>query len=432
MRLNQDSFELSNRDHSEKMVAIELENARVLMNILSIVAKEDTFEELLNQAIDELLSVSWLKIMPKGGIFIVNEGTQTLQLYAKRNLPPTLYTLCSKVPFGHCLCGRAAATQEVQYAKCIDGRHDIRYDNMTPHGHYSVPLVLGSKLMGVLVVYLPHGHDRDEIEVTFLLNVAKALGLLIQVKNKEYAMQKAKEAAQKANDAKTNFLASMSHDLRTPLNAIMGFSQMIKNKIYGDQIEGKNEEYINLVLSSSKRILLLIDGILDLSKVESGEYILDEEDFDANALIEELANEFSEISKIYGVNVKTVLNSKDVKLMGEKKAISQIFQNVTSNALKFSPDSTCISIFLSALADGRLSLKIIDQGSGFSPRIMKHIAEPFFVDDAHVAQKDKSTGLGLYITKRFAEMHGAEFILKNEPGSGACVEIIFPSERISL
>ena len=166
----------------------ELENAHALINILSIVAHDDSLENILNQAVEELLRVSWLSLLPTGGVFVVNNQTQTLKLIAKKNLTPILHSLCDNIPFGHCLCGRAAATKEVQYAKCVDERHDITFDEMAPHGHYNIPLCLGENLLGVLVVYLSHGHEKNDIEIEFLSNVGKTLSLLIQVKNKEIAL----------------------------------------------------------------------------------------------------------------------------------------------------------------------------------------------------------------------------------------------------
>jgi len=174
----------------------ELENAHILINILSIVANDNSLDVLLEKAIDELLSISWLNILPKGGVFIADESEQTLHLIAKKNLAPELHTLCARIPFGHCLCGRAAASQEVQYAQCVDDRHDVSFDGISPHGHYNIPLCLGKKLLGVLVVYLPHGHKKNDQEIDFLVNIGKTLSLLIQVKEKESALNKSKDDLQ--------------------------------------------------------------------------------------------------------------------------------------------------------------------------------------------------------------------------------------------
>ncbi|PCI34456.1 MAG: hypothetical protein COB54_01335 [Alphaproteobacteria bacterium] len=175
-----------------EVISRELENANALIRILSIVAQEDSLEKLLDQAVDELLSVSWLSLLPKAGIFTVNEAEQALVLVSKKRLTPELHSLCAKVPFGHCLCGRAAAELQVQYAKCVDDRHEVSFEGMAPHGHYNIPLLLGKKLLGVLVVYLPHGHEKNDLEVAFLKNVANTLSLIIQVKNKEAALNESR------------------------------------------------------------------------------------------------------------------------------------------------------------------------------------------------------------------------------------------------
>ena len=167
----------------------KLENANILINILSIVAQDSPLENILDQAMDELLSASWLSFMPIGGVFVADETEKKLRLVAKKNLSPELHTLCAKVPYGHCLCGRTAANRKVEFAKCIDDRHDITFDGMEPHGHYNIPILHGQELLGVMIVYLPHGHKKNKIEIEFLSSVAKALSMLLHVKNKEMALK---------------------------------------------------------------------------------------------------------------------------------------------------------------------------------------------------------------------------------------------------
>ncbi len=161
-------------------IELALENERALNAILRCAVSNEELSEVLEHCLDILLSVSWLSILPKGGIFLVDGEQRELHLVASRNLAPELLSLCARVPFGRCLCGRAAATREIQYARCVDDRHETRFPGMAPHGHYNVPILAGEEVLGVIVLYLPHGHPEHEGEMQFLTSVADILSLVIR------------------------------------------------------------------------------------------------------------------------------------------------------------------------------------------------------------------------------------------------------------
>jgi diguanylate cyclase (GGDEF)-like protein len=175
----------------EETLRLEREEQSALNAILHIALEEHPLPELLKEVLDVLLALSWLPLEAKGGIFLVDEPGQTLALTAQVNLAPPLLTACARVPFGYCLCGRAAATREIQYAACLDARHEILYDGIKPHGHYNVPIQSKRGLLGVIVLYLRHGHARDEREVKFLNSVANTLAGLIEHRQTQEALQRA-------------------------------------------------------------------------------------------------------------------------------------------------------------------------------------------------------------------------------------------------
>ena len=168
-----------------------LEGQQQVIDILRLAVQPRPLPEVLQQCIDILLSTSWLSILHKGGIFLVSEAPEVLRLVAQRNLGEEILSLCNEVPFGHCLCGQAAQSREVVYAPCIDERHATRFSAMAPHGHYNVPILADHDVLGVLVVYLLHGHKRDEREVDFLKSIADILSLVIRQK---YAEEELKSA----------------------------------------------------------------------------------------------------------------------------------------------------------------------------------------------------------------------------------------------
>lgn len=164
------------------------EEQRALNAILRVSLEDIPLAQQLERVLDILLDLSWLPIEPKGGIFLTERGKETLALTAQRGLHPALLTACAKVPFGHCLCGRAGATGEIQFASCVDERHEINYAGMGPHGHYNVPIVLQREVLGVIVLYLKHGHRQQASEVEFLGSVAATLAGLIEHRRTQDAL----------------------------------------------------------------------------------------------------------------------------------------------------------------------------------------------------------------------------------------------------
>ncbi|GBD41532.1 putative diguanylate cyclase YedQ [bacterium HR39] len=157
-----------------------LENERTLNALLRVAVRNEPLDVLLEECLDVLLSVSWLSVLPKGGIFLADSERGELRLAAHRNLPPPLLGSCARVPFGHCLCGRAALAGQILHAACVDHRHEVRYAGMQPHGHYNVPIRDGERVLGVIVLYLPEGHPADPRELAFLGAVADILALVIR------------------------------------------------------------------------------------------------------------------------------------------------------------------------------------------------------------------------------------------------------------
>ncbi|MEO5333705.1 MAG: PAS domain S-box protein [Magnetococcus sp. YQC-5] len=172
------------RDISEPIArARQIERALDLRSAVSEILQHAleswTLQEILARALERVLSVSWLGLEQRGAIFLFDEQTEQLELVVQQALHPELVKRCKQVPLGHCLCGRAAASKEVVMSSAVDDRHDTRFDGMTPHGHYCIPILSNQNRLGVLNVYLEAGHVFDDEEVFFLKNIANTLAGLI-------------------------------------------------------------------------------------------------------------------------------------------------------------------------------------------------------------------------------------------------------------
>ncbi len=183
---------------ARKETGIQIQDT--LNKILQVSTETIPFEEALKRILQLTFEPKFLDLYQKGGIFLTKPGSEILQLKYSHNLPETLHKMCAEVPFGHCHCGRAASSAKIQFSHCLDERHDIRYDEITPHGHYNVPILSDKTVLGVLVVYLKEGHVNDPVEVNFLNTIAGIIGGLIirnnlfeELKDSEYYLKKSQQ-----------------------------------------------------------------------------------------------------------------------------------------------------------------------------------------------------------------------------------------------
>ncbi len=156
--------------------------------ILELSITIETMDDFLEKTMKTVLSLDWLKIKNKGGIFLVNdkdESNKYLSLEYSHNFDESIEKSCAKVPFGKCLCGRVAQSQEFLHTKDIDDRHEIRYENMSPHGHYGIPIIFNKELLGVMVLYLEPNKEAQTIEIEFLKGIANIIAQAISRKRLE-------------------------------------------------------------------------------------------------------------------------------------------------------------------------------------------------------------------------------------------------------
>lgn len=171
--INDQKCVTNSRHPSEKIVEI-------LSVLVHLSLKDIPLKEKLRLILQHVLSASWLFLQSKGAVFLVGDDPAVLVMTAQCGLPASLLSMCERVAFGHCLCGRAASLKEVQYASCIDERHDNLYPGIAPHGHYCIPIETETGVLGVLTFYIEEGHALSEKEVEFLKAVSAVLAGIIE------------------------------------------------------------------------------------------------------------------------------------------------------------------------------------------------------------------------------------------------------------
>lgn len=246
--------------------------------------------------------------------------------------------------------------------------------------------------------------------------------------NVELARTAAK--AEEASRLKSEFLATMSHELRTPLNAILGFSESLKKQLFGPVGSPKYLEYASDIWSSGRHLLHIINDVLDVSRVESGHTVLEETEFDPSDILAASVRLLGEQARKSQVSLVTNIPDDLPALRADKRRLKQMFLNVLSNAVKFTPPGGNVTTTVSFSAGRSLTITVIDTGIGISKVDIPMILMPFGRVESPYTGKYSGTGLGLTIAKAFADLHGASFQLDSEPGNGTRICIEFPTDRL--
>ncbi|RWC51063.1 PAS domain-containing sensor histidine kinase [Mesorhizobium sp.] len=243
--------------------------------------------------------------------------------------------------------------------------------------------------------------------------------------NRKY--MKETERAEAANRAKSEFLANMSHELRTPLNAIIGFSELMEQGLFGPLGSERYEEYATDINSSGKYLLGVINDILDMSKIEAGQFSLDREEIDLGPLISETVRVVSLQAAQKAITVETRI-ADALTLVADRRAIKQIVINLLSNAVKFTGQGGHISV-RARNTSGALVLTIEDNGCGIPKDALGKLGRPFEQVQNQFSKSHAGSGLGLAISRSLAELQGGALKIRSTEGVGTIVSVRIPVKK---
>ena len=233
-----------------------------------------------------------------------------------------------------------------------------------------------------------------------------------------------------ATRAKSKQLADVSHELRTPLNAIIGFADIMQKEPYGPLGHENYREFTKDIRKSGEHLLSLINDILDLSRIESGQLELREETVDLSDVIGSVQSVVKEQARAKGVNIEAYVPIGMPFVQGDERRIKQILLNLLSNAVKFSEDGARVTIKAWCNPASGHVVQVADTGIGMAPSDIPKALTPFGQIDSHLSKDLVGTGLGLPLSKSLAEMHGGSLNIESQLGHGTTVTVRFPSHRI--
>jgi signal transduction histidine kinase len=367
-----------------------------------------------------------------GAIYEYDEQSEEFLLRATDHMEEELINALRANPprLGDGVVGRAAANREpVQVPDILEERaYAPRMRQMLERFGFraslAVPLLREDRIIGGLVVRRKSTGEFPSEVIELLKTFATQSVLAIQNARLFREIEDKSRQIEAANRHKSEFLANMSHELRTPLNAIIGFSEVLGEKLFGD-LNDKQAEYTDDILTSGRHLLSLINEILDLSKVEAGRMELELATFDLPLAIDNARTFIRERATRHGITLDVNLDERLGEFVGDERKIKQILLNLLSNAVKFTPEGGRIGIN-ARQSNGSVEISVTDTGVGIALEDQPSIFEEFRQVGSDYAHKIEGTGLGLTLAKKFVELHGGRIWVTSKPGEGSTFAFTLP------
>ncbi len=298
---------------------------------------------------------------------------------------------------------------------------------------FAVPVMAGRQVAAVLEFFTDEEVEQDEDLLEITTQVGVLIGRVIERERNEQVLLDAKEEAELASRSKSEFLANMSHELRTPLNAIIGFAEIINDGPAGeaDTDSAMHREYAGHIYESGQHLLTLINDILDISKIETGNDALYEERIALEAVVDGCVVMVRERAESRGLVLNVEMPATPLPaLFADARRIKQVLINLLSNAVKFTEAGGTVTVKAWHNLDSGLVIQVTDTGIGIAVNDIPKALGRFQQVDSDLNRKYQGTGLGLPLTKALVEQHGGSLDLQSRIGIGTTVTVRLPDERV--
>jgi len=288
----------------------------------------------------------------------------------------------------------------------------------------SVPMLRDGLPIGTITVAADRTAPFPDKQVALLKTFADQAVIAVENVRLFTEIQEKTQQLEIANRHKSEFLANMSHELRTPLNAVIGFSEVLLERMFGE-VNEKQEEYLQDILSSGKHLLSLINDILDLSKIEAGRMELEAQPFDLPAAFDNALTLIRERASRNSIGLGVHVDPRIGEVVADERKVKQVLLNLLSNAVKFTPEGGTITMS-AVLNGGMVEISVADTGIGIAPEDQAAVFEEFRQVGTDYARKREGTGLGLALARRLVELHGGTLTLQSEIGKGSTFTFTIP------
>jgi signal transduction histidine kinase len=286
------------------------------------------------------------------------------------------------------------------------------------------PMIVRGEPVGALHERVLSGHAPDEERLLVLTRLADQLGLVLESARLRADQEATVRRLRELDEMKTDFVAITSHELRTPLSGIRGFVDMLRRR--GDELTpAERDEFLDIVLLQTDRLVALVDDLLVVSRVEAGQLALEPEETDIAPFLDRLVRSLGDGAE--RVTIRKAPDAPPLMLVDDRR-LAQVLTNLIHNALKFSPDDAPVEVVWGAPAEGTMAFEVTDHGPGIEPEERERIFERFHQSERSIAHSE-GFGLGLYITRLLVTAMGGWIDVHSEPGEGATFTVTLPASR---
>ena len=393
----------------------------LLRHFIRLAVGDEPMQAFLYATLSELLeSTSSLNLLPKAAVLLTTDEGRGQELVMSESIGMTQAHLsrCRRIAFGECLCGRAAQERDIQFASCVDEKHEISYPDMPPHGNFSVPILDGERVLGVLVLHVPVGHVLQKSETDFLRRVADVFSVGICRRYGHDALVAARDEAQAALQAKNNFLAAVSHEIRTPMNGVLGMTELLRDT----KLDAQQREFVDSIHRSGRSLITVINDILDYSKVEAGFLELSPIPFDLERAVHDAVLLMTPRAEEKGLNLEFNFTDCPKRLVGDAGRIRQILMNLLNNAVTYTEKGNVeLTVCCRQLSDSEVKVfvEVKDTGVGVSEEDQARLFNSFPQPGNFSTRKYGIGGLGLAICRQLLTLMGGSIGVESRIGEGS-------------
>lgn len=421
--------DITNQVNKEQALLLENTDTKARLAISENLQQALPLQQRFTQVLDSLFNLKAFDLQRKGGIFLKDPEQDFLDMYVLHGkFSEEFIRREQRIPYGACLCGRAAISQELIISDdCFcDPRHDHVFEGMQAHGHYIVPIVSAGTTLGILFLYTDPYPIQLDSRLTMLQQVADMLALALLQEQAKLSLEASRDAAEQATKTKAEFLANMSHEIRTPMNGVLGMLDILKDT----DMTHEQEDLVETAANSAESLLTIINDILDFSKLEAGKIEIEHIEFNLPTLVEEVCALVSSRAHAKGLELNCYLPPSLPRCWhGDPTRIRQVLTNLIGNAVKFT-DQGEVSVKVIELEVASeittLRFEVKDTGIGMSPEGQARLFQPFSQADSSTARRFGGTGLGLSISKNLVDMMKGMIGLESALGQGTCFWFALP------
>jgi PAS domain S-box-containing protein len=411
--------DITERKNALKQARLRTEEYKVLHEVAQALQDSDSMETMLQEALEAISRSKELHVENKAGIFLADEEKKVLHLSVKLGkFPDDFLKNQTEIPFYNIPYGRCLTSGDIVINDwCMfHPQQSGPFGDETQYGSYIVPLKSRNDTVGVLFLYTPETPPCYEGSQEILLSIAALMGNAIKHRQYERKIQQQNKKLKEFNTLKNKFLGIASHDLRNPLYSILSYSNILIDGSMGE-LNKRQQETLGKIIHSSEFMRSLLNNLLDISKIESGQITLEKIPQDINSIV--LCQ--VEMSQLLAnrKNIQLDFEQNDFpQLTVDKCAMNQVIDNLISNAIKFSPKDSRVLI-KTENSNNHFRFSIKDEGPGISEQDRKLVFGEFQTLSNKPTGGEKATGLGLAISKKLVHLHGGKVGLESTLGNGS-------------